>query len=192
MISSRRKLWTQKILKKNPRKKLPIVIKMEKFEGCVLGVDPSLRGSGFAVIQMDSERKMQLLESKTLRLTQRYTFTDCLGEIFKTSQYFLKKYPIKTVSLEQTIYVQNSRTAQILGSSRGALLAAVSLEHLSANEYAPLRIKKAVTGIGQATKAQVASMVQALLNLEKPLPPDESDACAAAICHLFSLKSLIA
>jgi crossover junction endodeoxyribonuclease RuvC len=53
-------------------------------------------------------------------------------------------------------------------------------------EYAPLRIKQAVTGKGRASKAQVAALTAVLLKRAEPLPPDEADAAAAALCHAFT------
>ena len=189
-MNSRRSLWTAKL--SGQKAVVPHVIaKRTEFCGCILGVDPSLRGSGFSVIEIGPHARIQYLESLTLKLGQKKSFVECLGEIFKTTDVFFRKYDIKAVGIEQTIYVQNSRVAHILGSARGACLSAVALRGIPVQEFAPLRIKKSVTGFGQATKDQVAKTVRQLLDLPKILPPDESDATAAALCYFFSLKSLI-
>lgn len=190
-MNSRRSLWTAKLRGKKIFKSHALA-QRTAFCGCILGVDPSLRGSGFSVIEIKPDSSIQYLDSLTLKLSAKKSFVECLGEIFKATDAFLKKYPIKAVGIEQTIYVQNSKVAHILGSARGACLSAVALRDIPVQEFAPLRIKKSVTGVGQATKEQVAQMVRQLLNLPKTLPPDESDATAAALCYFFSLKSLIA
>lgn len=189
MINRRRHLWTEKLAGK--MKTAPLVqLAPAAFTGIILGIDPSLRGSGFSVIEVAGPYQIHLRESLTLKLTPKRTFVECLGEIFLTTQRFLDTYTVKAVSIEQTIYVQNSKTAHILGSARGACLSAVALKKIPVSEFLPLRIKKAVVGTGQATKNQVAQMVCRLLQLPAPLPPDESDATAAALCYFFSLKSL--
>ena len=190
-MNNRRSLWTAKLRGQKIFKERAVA-KQTAFRGCILGIDPSLRGSGFSIIEINSDSSIQYLESLTLKLSAKKSFVECLGEIFKTTNAFFEKYDIKAVGVEQTIYVQNTKTAHILGSARGACLSAVALRNVSIQEFAPLRIKKSVTGVGQATKDQVAQMVRQLLNLPNVLPPDESDATAAALCYFFSLKSLIA
>ena len=188
-MNSRRNLWT-KHLKGNGRPVKALTLKNANFEGIVLGIDPSLRGSGFAVVEAQ-QGQFKLLDSLTLKLSPKLDFVECLGEIFLTTQHFLDTFAIKAVSVESTIYVQNSKTAHILGSARGACLAAVALKKLPVKEFPPLRIKKSVVGVGQATKEQVGKMLVQLLRLPDCLPADESDAAATALCYFFSLKSLL-
>ncbi|MDR0647290.1 MAG: crossover junction endodeoxyribonuclease RuvC [Puniceicoccales bacterium] len=192
MSVRRRHLWTNKILgfAQKTSHAGNICADASLFRGFILGIDPSLRSSGFAVIEICDHRKINLHTSSTLKLSPQLDFVTCLGELFKTTQCLLQSYPVRVVSMEQTIYVQNTKIAQILGSCRGACLAAVALSNIETKEYAPRRIKKSITGMGQATKEQVAKMVCQLLQLSRILPPDESDATAAALCHFFSLKSL--
>ena len=189
-MNNRRALWTNALTKRSRPEKKAFAIQGSNFCGKVLGIDPSLRGSGFAVLEAVDARAVNYITSLTLKLTARRSFTECLGEIFSTTRRLLEEHEIRAVAVEQTVYVQNFRTAHILGSARGACLAAVALQSLPVSEFAPLRIKKAVTGLGQATKIQVSRMAAQLLRLTKALPPDESDAAAPALCYIFSLKSL--
>ena len=188
-MNSRRNLWTKHLKGENYSVKT-LSLRNANFEGIVLGIDPSLRGSGFAVVEA-KQGHFKLLDSWTLKLSSKLNFVECLGEIFLTTQRFLETFAIKAVSIESTIYVQNSKTAHILGSARGACLAAVALKNLPVKEFPPLRIKKSVVGLGQATKEQVGKMLVQLLQLPACLPADESDAAATALCYFFSLKSLI-
>ncbi len=189
-MTGRRALWTAHIKSNRKPRVQAIKTDMAPFTGTVLGIDPSLRGSGFSVIEASPMHTIRLLDSLTLKLGASKSFTECLGEIFLTTQQFLKEYPITAVAVEQTIYVQNVRTAHVLGSARGACLSAVALAQLPVQEFTPLRIKKSITGRGQATKQQVSQMVMQLLHLLRPLPYDESDASAAALCYCFSSKGL--
>ena len=68
-----------------------------------MGIDPSLRGSGFSVIEIKPDSSIQYLESLTLKLRAKKSFVECLGEIFKATDAFFKKYAIKAVGIEQTI-----------------------------------------------------------------------------------------
>jgi crossover junction endodeoxyribonuclease RuvC len=84
--------------------------------------------------------------------------------------------------------VQNFRTAQILGAARGAAIAAAALHEREIFEYAPLRVKQAVVGRGQASKEQMARTVMALLGHGKPLAHDEADAAGVAVCHAYTWR----
>jgi crossover junction endodeoxyribonuclease RuvC len=95
---------------------------------------------------------------------------------------------VRHVALEQTIYVQNFQTAQILGAARGAAIAAASVLGKPIFEYPPLRVKQAVVGFGRADKSQVAGITRQLLRLSAALPLDESDAAAVAFCHAFTWR----
>jgi crossover junction endodeoxyribonuclease RuvC len=90
--------------------------------------------------------------------------------------------------LEQTIYVQNFQTAQILGAARGAAISAAAMRNRPVFEYAPLRVKQAVVGAGRASKVQMARTVMALLGHGRTLALDEADAAGVALCHAFTWR----
>jgi len=158
-----------------------------EFRGIVLGIDSSLRGTGLALVDF-SPPAPRLLASRTLNLKPGLPFAACLGEIFRATQDFLSRAPVRHAAIEQTIFVQSRRTVHILGAARGAAIAAVALVGLEVFEYAPLRVKQSVVGHGRASKEQVARMVASHLNFSRPLPSDESDAAATALCHAFTWR----
>jgi crossover junction endodeoxyribonuclease RuvC len=181
---SSRALWTA-ALKGGELKRAPSASTANRargFRGVVLGVDPSLRGSGLAVLDL-SGPEPRLVESRTLRLSPVATPHACLAEIHRAVTELIARHQVTAVALESTVYVQNLRTVATLGASRGAALAAAGASRASVAEYAPSRVKQAVTGSGKATKPQVARMVASLLRLPSDLPLDESDAAAVALCH---------
>lgn len=181
---SSRALWTA-ALKGGELKRAPSAStanRVRGFRGVVLGVDPSLRGSGLAVLDL-SGPEPRLVESRTLRLSPVATPHACLAEIHRAVTELIARHQVTAVALESTVYVQNLRTVATLGASRGAALAAAGASRASVAEYAPSRVKQAVTGSGKATKPQVARMVASLLRLPSDLPLDESDAAAVALCH---------
>ena len=108
-----------------------------------------------------------------------------LHEIGSEVGRLIREFQPDEACVENPFYAKNVRTALVLGQVRGAILAAIAETPCRFSEYSALEIKKAVTGYGQADKAQVKLMVSALLGLEEgPIPLDASDALAAAICHI--------
>lgn len=159
------------------------------FHGVVLGVDPSLRGTGLAVVRFSPPEQPRLLFSTTVRNKPALTPAQCLGAIAAAVTAALETYQPSCVALEQTVYVQNVKTSLILGSARGAAIAPAAMAGLEVFEYAPTRLKQAVVGSGKASKEQVAGMVKSLLQAGRDLlPSDEADAAAAAICHAFTVR----
>ena len=159
------------------------------FSGQVLGIDPSLRGTGLALIEFTSGRDPLLLRCRTVTVHPKKSMAFALGEISSAVTAFLKDFDVRHVALEQTIYVQNFQTAQILGAARGAAIAAAALHgHEDVFEYAPLRVKQAVVGAGRASKEQMARTVMALLGHGRMLASDEADAAGVALCHAFTWR----
>lgn len=158
------------------------------FAGRVLGIDPSLRGTGLALIEFAAGRPPLLLRCQTVRVPARQTMAEALAEIHRRVTDFLSGAGVRHVALEQTIYVQNIRTAQILGAARGAAIAAAALHGMPVFEYPPLRVKQAVVGAGRASKEQMARTVMALLGHGRPLALDEADAAGVALCHAYTWR----
>ena len=157
------------------------------FIGRVLGIDPSLRGTGLALLEFAPERAV-LLRATTVRVPARRPMAEALAEIHRRVNEFLEGGGVRHVALEQTIYVQNFQTAQILGAARGAAIAAAALRGLAVFEYPPLRVKQAVVGAGRASKQQMARTVMAMLGHGRTLAPDEADAAGVAICHALTWR----
>lgn len=158
------------------------------FAGVVLGIDPSLRGTGLALIEFRPGRQPILLHCQTVRVPTKHPMSVALAEIHRAVETFMSRCDVRHVALEQTIYVQNFQTAQILGAARGAAIAAVALRERPVFEYPPLRVKQAVVGAGRASKEQVARMVMSLLGHGRTLAPDEADAAGVALCHAFTWR----
>jgi crossover junction endodeoxyribonuclease RuvC len=188
---STRKLWAAHIArgghKAAPRGTDSVTLG-KQFRGRVLGIDPSLRGSGFAVLDYGDSNSAQIIESATLKLHRKLSMPECLGAIGNQVDDFLNQHSVDHVAIEQTIYVQNFQTAQILGAARGAAIAAAAMRGLPIFEYAPLRVKKAVVGKGRASKEQVARTVQNITGTDFEQRFDESDAAAVALCHAFTWR----
>jgi crossover junction endodeoxyribonuclease RuvC len=164
------------------------VIRRASFTGVVLGIDPSLRGTGLALLEFPASGSPLLLRCQTVRVPARLPMPAALAEIHRAVVAMLETTAVRHVALEQTIYVQNFQTAQILGAARGAAIAAAALRDLPVFEYPPLRVKQAVAGLGRASKHQVARTVMALLGHARVLASDEADAAGVALCHAFTWR----
>jgi crossover junction endodeoxyribonuclease RuvC len=158
------------------------------FVGRVLGIDPSLRGTGLALIEFTSGGTPLLLRCRTVKVPASRSMAAALVEIHRAVVEIMAGAEVRHVALEQTIYVQNFQTAQILGAARGAAMTAAALDGLAIFEYAPLRVKQAVVGAGRASKEQMARTVMALLSHGRPLAFDEADAAGVALCHAYTWR----
>jgi crossover junction endodeoxyribonuclease RuvC len=152
----------------------------------VLGIDPSIRSTGFGIIEY-SQNNYTVLDYGTIKPSRRLLFHHKINEIKNQIEKLISTHTPDEVALENPFYAQNIKTAITLGQVRGAILVAVASQDCSLFEYSPLEIKKAVTGYGQADKNQVKTMVKALLHIDdEKIETDASDALATAICHLNS------
>ncbi len=188
---STRKLWAEHIARgggQSATAKKAVPLRTVQFNGLVLGIDPSLRGSGFAVLDYRSTGRVRILETTTLKLKPAISQIECLGAIGNQVEDFIDQHKIQHVAIEETIYVQNFQTAQILGAARGAAIAVASMRGLPVFEYAPLRIKQAVAGAGRASKEQVARTICSLTGTDLGQRFDESDAAAVALCHAYTWR----
>ena len=167
---------------------LPMSLQRTPFDGLVLGIDPSLRGTGLSVIEFHGGRQPIMLRCQTVKVKPKVPMAEALAAIHRAVTAMVTGFDLKHVALEQTIYVQNFQTAQILGAARGAAIAAVALHDLPIFEYAPLRVKQAVVGAGRASKEQMARTVMGLLGHGATMEFDEADAAGVALCHAFTWR----
>jgi crossover junction endodeoxyribonuclease RuvC len=152
----------------------------------VLGIDPSLKSTGFGIIEDDGDRARPVAYG-VIKPTSRLPFFRKLNEIREEVEKLIRTYEPDEAAIENPFYAQNVKTAMLLGQVRGAVLVGIAGTSCGFFEYSALEIKKAVTGYGQADKEQVLTMVRELLGLaDDRVPLDASDALAAAICHLHA------
>jgi len=148
----------------------------------ILGVDPSLRGTGYGVIRL-AEPHPVALSHGTISCPPNWGHSRCLVKISQTLREVLREHQPTICVVEGLFYAQNLQTAIVMGEARGAALAAIAEAGLEIFEIAPRKVKQAVVGYGAAQKSAVAKMVQRLLDLPKPPAPDAADALALALAH---------
>lgn len=157
----------------------------------ILGIDPSLRGTGFAILE-GNVRAARCLHFGVVKNSPKLSVSQCLREIHLALETAIAEYQPTAMAIETTIYVQSYQTAIVLGAARGAALLAAAQRDLPIYEYAPRKIKQAVVGRGGAQKDQVAFMVRALTGLTVTPPPDAADAIAIALTHYQAHASAVA
>jgi len=148
----------------------------------ILGLDPSLRGTGYGVIRVARPHPLALAHG-TVICPGTWTHSRCLVKIAQTLRDVLRDFQPSVCVVEGLFYAQNLQTAIVMGEARGAALAAIAEAGLEIYELAPRKVKQAIVGYGAAQKFAVAKMVQRLLNLREPPAPDAADALALALAH---------
>lgn len=148
----------------------------------ILGVDPSLRGTGYGVIQIGRPHP-RALAFGTIRCPAGWQPSRCLVKIVQELREVLKRHQPTVCVVEGLFYAQNSQTALAMGQARGASLVPVAEAGVAIYEIAPRKVKQAIVGYGAAQKLAVAKMVQRLLRLAEPPEADAADALALALAH---------
>jgi len=148
----------------------------------ILGVDPSLRGTGYGIIKL-AKPFPETLAHGTISCPKNWERSRCLAKILQTLRDILREHQPTVCVVEGLFFAQNLKTAIVMGEARGAAMAARAEAGLDIFEIAPRKVKQAIVGYGAAQKLAVAKMVQRLLNLPKPPAPDAADALALALAH---------
>lgn len=152
----------------------------------ILGIDPSLRNTGYGLIEVLGINRFKVIAYGVIRNSDKLRQTECLVRIHEVITGLIAEHAPQAAAVEGIIYLQNYRTAITLGAARAASLLAVSQHQIPIFEYAPRRVKSAATGRGGAQKQQVSFMMRALLGLTENPPPDAADALAVAMTHAQS------
>jgi crossover junction endodeoxyribonuclease RuvC len=155
-------------------------------ERIILGIDPGTVVMGYGVIK-ETGSKIELLSLGVVKIpggTDDHMLK--LQRIFEKTVALIDGYHPDTLAIEAPFYGKNIQVMLKLGRAQGTAIAAALSRNIPVNEYAPRKIKQAITGNGNATKEQVAAMLQRLLSFkETPEFLDATDGLAVAVCHSF-------
>ena len=146
---------------------------------------------GFGIIEVNN-KKMKLIELNELKLTKIKNHYLRLKLIFERTIELIEKFNPDEIAIEAPFFGKNVQSMLKLGRAQGVAMAAGLSRQIPVTEYSPKKIKMAITGNGNASKEQVAKMLQTLL-LIKELPKnlDSTDGLAAAVCHFYNSDKLI-
>jgi len=151
----------------------------------ILGIDTSLRSTGYGVLGTEGSR-LKCLDCGNIPNGPKVPLTGCLKKIHTKVVELIAAYRPDCLSVESVIYGKNAGTMLVLGEARGAVLTAAADAGVPVYEYEPRRMKKAICGNGLAEKEQIQRMVKTLLNLAELPQNDAADALGLAICHAHS------
>lgn len=158
----------------------------------ILGVDPGLDTIGYGIID-DGKNGFRLLEAGVITTSSKRPIEQRLRKIHRGIIELTKKFRPKILVLEELYsHYKHPTTAILMGHSRGVVCLTGGELKMPVVSYPAKRIKKAVTGNGNASKEQVQRMVENILGLEENrIPPDVTDALAVAITHSYVRKATI-
>jgi len=155
----------------------------------ILGIDPGTLIMGYAIIRIQGSR-IQLTEMSVLKLNAKQDNFERLQQIHEKITALISEYKPDCFAIEAPFFGKNVQSMLKLGRAQGVAIAAAMQGGLTVAEYAPRKVKQAITGNGNADKEQVWKMLQTLLSLKDPAVGyyDASDALAVAVCHHFQDK----
>ncbi|HLF75909.1 MAG TPA: crossover junction endodeoxyribonuclease RuvC [Dehalococcoidia bacterium] len=153
-------------------------------DAIVLGIDPGLRICGWGVVRGGT--RGEFIAAGTVRPRPSDPITNRLLVLYNAISELIQAHGVVEVAIEDPfVGAIQPASALAIGQARAAAVLAAASAGLEVSFYAPAAVKSAVSGYGRSDKAQVQSMVKALLSLDAvPEPADAADALAVAICHL--------
>lgn len=154
-------------------------------ERIILGIDPGTIVMGYGVI-ITQGKQAKLISLGVLKLDKYADYALKLKKIFERTLGLIDEYKPDELAIEAPFFGKNVQSMLKLGRAQGVAIAAAMSRELAVTEYSPKKIKKSITGNGNATKEQVALMLQRLLNFkEEHTYFDATDGLAAAYCHFM-------
>jgi len=155
-------------------------------ERIILGIDPGTTIMGFGLIKIVN-KKMEFIQLNELQLSKYKDHYVKLKLIFERTIELIETHHPDEIAIEAPFFGKNVQSMLKLGRAQGVAMAAGLSREIPITEYEPKKIKMAITGNGNASKEQVAKMLQQLLGLkELPKNLDSTDGLAAAVCHFFN------
>lgn len=154
-------------------------------ERIILGIDPGTTMMGYGLLKCTG-RDARMLALGVIELSKFPNHYLKLQRIFERTLSLIDQYHPDEIAIEAPFYGKNVQSMLKLGRAQGVAMAAGLYRSLPIFEYAPLKIKLAITGQGKASKEQVALMLQRILDIkELPNNLDATDGLAAALCHFY-------
>lgn len=161
-------------------------------ESIILGMDPGTSVMGYGVIRVTGNA-ISLIQYGVIHLSKYSSHELKLKKIFDRVIGIIEDFAPDAVALEAPFYGKNVQSMLKLGRAQGVAMAAALSKEIPITEYAPKKVKQSVTGNGNSSKEQVASMLKTILKFDQaPKMLDATDALAVALCHHYNRNSPIA
>lgn len=167
-----------------PVAKIPVVTRT------IIGIDPGTIVMGYGVIEVTGQ-KMKLVSMGVVQLSKYEDHLDRLRVISEKVKGLMEQYKPDSCAIEAPFFGKNVQSMLKLGRAQGVCIATALIQGVNVTEYSPKKIKQSITGSGNASKEQVAAMLQQLCKFEiQPKFLDATDGLAAAVCHHFQGNTL--
>jgi len=154
-------------------------------ERIILGIDPGTTIMGYGIIK-EADHKIDLVLMDVLKLGKLENHPLKLKMIFETTLSLIDKYNPDELAIEAPFFGKNVQSMLKLGRAQGVAIAAALYRSVPIFEYSPKKIKQAITGNGNASKEQVAAMLDTIFKTKLQAKHlDATDGLAAAVCHFF-------
>jgi len=158
-------------------------------EKVIIGIDPGTNVMGYGIISVE-EKKAKMVAMGVIDMRNEKDPYLKLGKIFERVTGIIDEFLPDEMAIEAPFFGKNVQSMLKLGRAQGVAIAAAINHSVPIHEYAPMKIKLALTGNGSASKEQVAGMLHKLLKLDSEEMPkfmDATDALAAAYCHYMQM-----
>ena len=154
----------------------------------ILGIDPGLATTGFAVLEVQNRTK-KLLITGVISTAKNLNLSERLKEIYEDVQALIKEYKPNTCAIEQIFFSKNITTGIQVSHARGVVLLALEQASVPYQEFSPSAMKRLLTGNGKADKKSIQKMLCLELGLKSvPKPDDAADALSLALCLSSTLR----
>jgi crossover junction endodeoxyribonuclease RuvC len=163
---------------------------LRNYNRIILGIDPGTIVMGYGLIGIEG-KEAQVISLGVVKLDKFDDHSIRLKKIFERTLALIEQYKPDELAIEAPFFGKNVQSMLKLGRAQGVAIAAALTRELVVNEYSPKKIKQSITGNGNASKEQVAAMLQRLLKFEEsPSFLDATDGLAAAYCHYLQGNNL--
>ncbi|QIT36398.1 crossover junction endodeoxyribonuclease RuvC [Wolbachia endosymbiont of Brugia pahangi] len=155
----------------------------------IIGLDPGMSKTGWAIIDMDERSNIEFLGSGTISTGNKLGMGERLHVIFEQLKKVISLYSPSEAAIEKIFVNKNPKSSLTLGYARGIVILVLEITELTMNEYDTNYIKKSITGNGHADKDQVIFMVKQIIKNLNIKCHHAADALAVAICHVYTKSS---
>ena len=163
---------------------------MEPRQINILGIDPSLRGTGLGIISLDG-RQVSHVWSKTIHIRQNVRFAEALFIVSQKVRQIIPQYCIKCAAIETPPFVKSASVLRKLSWMYGAVVEALEEYQVPCYEFTPGEIKESSTGYGRAEKFAVQNYIKGIFSLEVVPESDSADALACALTLANQYNQLV-
>lgn len=160
---------------------------VQKYERVIMGIDPGTNVMGYGILGVNG-KKPEVVVMGVIKLSKFDSHYLRLRRIFERVTGLVEQYLPDELAIEAPFFGKNVQSMLKLGRAQGVAMAAALSRDIPITEYAPLKIKQAVTGSGSASKERVANMLRYILDIPEEKMPhllDATDALAAALTHFY-------